>query len=86
MDEGADDKQFIKVKDPLWYNEKWTRQVVKGNFMTIVARPKIVEDGEWLAHQGMLTMLYEIGSALVILPRLVYTNGIDVVLNALAMS
>jgi hypothetical protein len=53
MDEGMDDKQFVKVKDPLWYNEKWTRQVVKGNFMTIVARPKIVEDGEWLAHQGM---------------------------------
>ena len=56
MDEGVDDKQF-KFKEPLWYNEKWTRQVVKGNFMTIVARPKIVEDGEWLAHQGMLFTL-----------------------------
>ncbi|KAH0551451.1 hypothetical protein GP486_007336, partial [Trichoglossum hirsutum] len=67
MDEGADDKQFIKVKDPLWYNEKWTRQVVKGNFMTIVARPKIVEDGEWLAHQvsEMYRMLSTITKILV---------------------
>ena len=59
MDEGSDGGQF-KFKEPIWYNEKWTRQVVKGNFMTIVARPKIVDDGEWIAHQGMLFNIYSI--------------------------
>jgi hypothetical protein len=59
MDEGLDGGQF-KFKEPIWYNEKWTRQVVKGNFMTIVARPKIVDDGEWIAHQGMLLNIFSI--------------------------
>lgn len=26
--------------------------IVKGNFMTLAAKPKLVEEGEWLAHQG----------------------------------
>jgi hypothetical protein len=28
---------------------------VKGNFMTLSARPKTVEQGEWIAHQGKLS-------------------------------
>ncbi len=38
---------------PLWLNPAYARHIVKGNFMTLSARPKTVEHGEWLAHQGM---------------------------------
>jgi hypothetical protein len=43
------------MKNPLWYQEKWTQLSVKGNFMTIIVRPKMVDDGEWIAHVSMLT-------------------------------
>lgn len=36
---------------PLWLNPAYTKHIVKGNFMTLSARPKTVEQGEWLAHQ-----------------------------------
>ena len=39
---------------PLWLNPAYARHIVKGNFMTLSARPKTVEQGEWIAHQGML--------------------------------
>ena len=39
---------------PLWLNPLYARHIVKGNFMTLSARPKTVEQGEWLAHQGMI--------------------------------
>lgn len=41
---------------PLWLNEAHARHIVKGNFMTLSARPKTVEQGEWIAHQGILEM------------------------------
>lgn len=37
---------------PLWLNGQYTKHIVKGNFMTLSARPKTVEPGEWIAHQG----------------------------------
>jgi hypothetical protein len=37
---------------PLWLNHAYARHIVKGNFMTLSARPKTVEQGEWIAHQG----------------------------------
>lgn len=37
---------------PLWLNQNYAKQIVKGNFMTLSARPKTVEQGEWIAHQG----------------------------------
>lgn len=40
---------------PLWLNQAYAKHIVKGNFMTLSARPKTVEPGEWLAHQGMLS-------------------------------
>lgn len=40
---------------PLWLNPAYAKHIVKGNFMTLSARPKTVEPGEWLAHQGMLS-------------------------------
>lgn len=37
---------------PLWLNPNYAKHIVKGNFMTLSARPKTVEQGEWIAHQG----------------------------------
>lgn len=37
---------------PLWLNPTAAKHIVKGNFMTLSARPKTVEQGEWIAHQG----------------------------------
>ena len=37
---------------PLWLNNAHAQHIVKGNFMTLSARPKTVEQGEWIAHQG----------------------------------
>lgn len=37
---------------PLWLNVSYAKHIVKGNFMTLSARPKTVEPGEWVAHQG----------------------------------
>jgi len=37
---------------PLWLNDMYAKHIVKGNFMTLSARPKTVEQGEWIAHQG----------------------------------
>lgn len=36
---------------PLWLNVSYAKHIVKGNFMTLSARPKTVESGEWIAHQ-----------------------------------
>ena len=37
---------------PLWLNPAYSRQIVKGNLMTLSAKPKTVEQGEWIAHHG----------------------------------
>lgn len=37
---------------PLWLNTACAKHIVKGNFMTLSARPKTVDHGEWVAHQG----------------------------------
>ncbi|KAL2761132.1 hypothetical protein ACRALDRAFT_2039616 [Sodiomyces alcalophilus JCM 7366] len=36
---------------PVWLNPSYSRQIVKGNLMALSARPKVVEQGEWIAHQ-----------------------------------
>ncbi|KAI1160257.1 Mob1/phocein [Nemania serpens] len=36
---------------PLWLNSSYAKHIVKGNFMTLSARPKTVEQAEWVAHQ-----------------------------------
>ncbi|PNY25628.1 Uncharacterized protein TCAP_04424 [Tolypocladium capitatum] len=36
---------------PLWLNPAHAKHIVKGNFMTLSARPKTVDQGEWVAHQ-----------------------------------
>lgn len=37
---------------PVWLNSNYAKHIVKGNFMTLSARPKTVDPGEWIAHQG----------------------------------
>ena len=42
---------------PMWLNPAYAKHIVKGNFMTLSSRPKSVEQGEWMAHQGRLLRL-----------------------------
>ena len=39
-------------KPPFFFREENSNIIVKGNFMTLAAKPAHVEEGEWLAHQG----------------------------------
>ena len=43
---------------PVWLNAAYAKHIVKGNFMTLSARPKTVEPAEWIAHQGKSSCLY----------------------------
>ena len=45
----------LPMPKPLWLNAAYARHIVRGNFMTLSARPKTVEMGEWIAHQGIST-------------------------------
>ena len=47
---------------PLWLNAQYGKHIVRGNFMTLSARPKTVEQGEWIAHQGMYKAIVANGS------------------------
>lgn len=38
-------------KKPLFFREEYSGFIVKGNFMTLAAKPHLIEEGEWLAHQ-----------------------------------
>lgn len=42
---------------PLWLNANYAKHIVKGNFLTLSAKPKTVEMGEWIAHQGRQLLL-----------------------------
>lgn len=46
---------------PLWLNSNYAKHIVKGNFMTLSARPKTVEQGEWIAHQGLWHAIIGVG-------------------------
>ena len=45
-------------KPPFFFREEYAGLIVKGNFMTLAAKPKLVEEGEWLAHQGNFYFLF----------------------------
>lgn len=47
-------------RTPLWLNPAYSRQIVKGNLMTLSAKPKTVEQGEWIAHHGEYHPVVEI--------------------------
>ncbi|KAI8633592.1 Mob1/phocein [Xylariaceae sp. FL1651] len=36
---------------PLWLNPNYAKHIVKGNFMTLSTKPRVVEDAEWIARQ-----------------------------------
>ncbi|KAF1994605.1 protein kinase-like protein activator [Amniculicola lignicola CBS 123094] len=38
-------------RPPFFFREEYSNLIVKGNFMTLAAKPKLVDEGEWLAHQ-----------------------------------
>ncbi len=38
---------------PVWLNANYAKHIVRGNFLTLSAKPKTVDMGEWIAHQGM---------------------------------
>ncbi|KAI9712947.1 MAG: hypothetical protein M1828_001506 [Chrysothrix sp. TS-e1954] len=65
----SDTTQVRRV--PYFFREENAGLIVKGNFMTLAAKPEIVEKGEWLAHQvveqyrlldGMLRIIQETDS------------------------
>jgi hypothetical protein len=47
------DIPYTEVEPKKFFNEKYAKCSVKGNFLTLAAQPKNVELGEWLAHQRM---------------------------------
>jgi hypothetical protein len=49
-------------RPPFFFREEYSNLIVKGNFMTLAAKPKLVEEGEWLAHQGMFKCVDVLGS------------------------
>jgi hypothetical protein len=51
----ASGHQPASRRPPYFFREEYAGLIVKGNFMTLAAKPVHVEDGEWLAHQGSLT-------------------------------
>ena len=51
---GGDDKTIKTPTTPLWLNPAYAKHIVKGNLMTLSSKPKTVEEGEWIAHQGKL--------------------------------
>ena len=46
------ESQYGDGEPKKFFNEKYAKCSVKGNFLTLTAQPKNVELGEWLAHQG----------------------------------
>ncbi|KAK4634989.1 Maintenance of ploidy protein mob2 [Fulvia fulva] len=43
--------QGPKKNPPFFFREKLCGFIVKGNFMTLGAKPHMLEEGEWIAHQ-----------------------------------
>jgi len=39
-------------KIPMFFKEEHAGFIVKGNFTTLSAKPLLLDEGEWLAHQG----------------------------------
>ncbi|KZF26450.1 Mob1/phocein [Xylona heveae TC161] len=53
-----DGQVAVNTKPPFFFREEHAGFVVKGNFMTLAAKPQHVELGEWLAHH--MVELYRI--------------------------
>lgn len=44
--------QIPPGKTPLFFREEHAGFIARGNFATLALKPQLVEEGEWLAHQG----------------------------------
>jgi len=44
--------QIPSNKTPLFFREEHSGFIARGNFATLALKPQLVEEGEWLAHQG----------------------------------
>lgn len=64
FDAGAESPaQSGNRRPPFFFREEYSNLIVKGNFMTLAAKPKLVEEGEWLAHQGSCNATIPLHSA-----------------------
>lgn len=50
--EPTNDSLNHNQRPPFFFREQYANLIVKGNFMTLAAKPVLVEEGEWLAHQS----------------------------------
>lgn len=41
-------------KTPVFFKADYAGFIVKGNFMTLAAKPALVSEAEWMAHQSKL--------------------------------
>jgi hypothetical protein len=64
VDEGSYAAPGQPPLKPAWMQEKFAKQVVRGNFMTLVAKPIGIEDGEWIAHQSKIQISASSGTQL----------------------
>lgn len=48
----SNQNQVPTNKAPLFFREEHAGFIARGNFMTLALKPQLVEEGEWLAHQG----------------------------------
>ncbi|KAF1982927.1 Mob1/phocein [Aulographum hederae CBS 113979] len=48
---GSDVNLPTNRRPPYFFREEYSGLIVKGNFMTLAAKPQHVDEGEWLAHQ-----------------------------------
>jgi hypothetical protein len=46
-------------RTPLFFRDDYVGFIVKGNFMTLGAKPALVEEGEWMAHQSEMSRSHQ---------------------------
>ncbi|KAF2401379.1 Mob1/phocein [Trichodelitschia bisporula] len=47
----SESQTSLARRPPYFFREEYSALIVRGNFMTLAARPVHVDEGEWLAHQ-----------------------------------
>ena len=55
--DNTSNEQLPPEPPKFFFQEKYTKLGVKGNFMPLAAQPKNVDLGDWLAHQGELSQM-----------------------------
>lgn len=52
INEHAHQSNQAGKKPPFFFRDDYAGFIVKGNFGTLSIKPQLVDDGEWVAHQG----------------------------------